>query len=204
MMTSDEVRLVDILQLHKGRGNAIKGRALAYEIFGICSDTSLPVAKMRYSGYERQLRLLVHDVIFDFGIPVIADVNGYYLVEKIEEVEAAANTLRKHGIAELVHAAMLKKVSPAELIGQLVLEFPEGEESDGLDGSDVSDGVPKLPSHLVAITSMLERYRQNPEKYAEEIRVLQEKYSPFFISRDAVSGLDQAMETLRQIREKVV
>jgi len=200
-MTSDEFRLMQALENHKGRKNAIKGRKLAYRLFGLVSDETQPAARERYRNYERKLRLLIHDLMFDFGIPIVGDYRGYYLVEEIDEVEAAAATLRKHGIAELVHAAMLKKIAPAELVGQLVFEF--GPHPSPLPEGEGTDASP-LPAHLTAITTILGEYQRDPEKYAEEIRRVQEKFSPMFIGREDVDGIDKAMETLRKIKQRIM
>ena len=117
-----QAKLLEILQRHRGRDNAVKGRYLARGMFG---DALLsPVRR------ERKLRALVKDAVSQ-GHPVVGDSRGYYLAGSQEEVEAVVSTLRKHGLAELTKAARLKRISLKQFVGQLALELDERSENHG-------------------------------------------------------------------------
>lgn len=184
-MTSYHCRLLLIMQPRIGRENAIKGRRLA---------------KMMKVG-ERTVRSLVNDLMKGWGIPIIGDTSaGYYLVGAIEEIEAVTATLKKHALHELWKAALIKKIAPADLIGQLTFEWPD---MIGVDMPGLEDGDETLPPHLVAITAMLGRYQESPEEYADEIRALQQQFSPLFVSREDVAELQQAEATIKKILSRI-
>lgn len=179
---SQQVQLFMILQEHKGRAKAIKCRR---------------VAKMM-DVHPRTVRALVNSLIFDFGIPIIGDHSkGYYLVETVEEIESTTTTLKRHALHELWKAARIKKIAPAELIGQLTFDWFEafGRDMPELDGDE------GLPPHLVAITAILGRYQEDPEKYADELCALREKYSPLFVSREKIEKLKEMQGVLAEVLE---
>lgn len=183
-LTLEKNILLSILQNHKGRAKAIKGRKLA-EIMNV---------------NERKLRKLIKSLRIDAGIPVIGDHSkGYYMVETIEELETTTTTLKKHALHELFIAGRMLKIAPAELVGQLTFNFLEtlGADMPDLDGDD------GLPAHLVAVTTILEEYQKDPDKYADEIRILREKYSPVFISKQDAADLKAAKETMDRVIAKI-
>ena len=204
-MTVNEAKVLEILSAHKGRASAIKGRDLVKEL-----DEALGAEDElgRYQAVltsgeqrtrEREVRKTVNHLIFDFGIPVLSDARGYYLVGSQEELEAATATLKSHALHELWKVSMLLKIAPADLIGQLTFDWLEGLGEDHVP----DNGEEGLPSHLVAITSILGRYKDDPEKYAEELKVLQEKYSPLFLSRADAAELEKAQSAIGGILAKI-
>ena len=113
-MTPDETRLLNILQTRKGRDNAITCRKLALLVFNRFGDT--PLARSKLSGWMRKTRAVVNKPIFDFGIPIIGDHRrGYYLVETLEEMEAATSTLTKHALQRLHRLQAMTDETSAEL-----------------------------------------------------------------------------------------
>src|SRR3972149_5659148 len=122
-MTGEDAALARIIIEHKGAQNAIHGAALIHEWrreMGVLPDQ--PTARPRT--WERALRKSVNRLIFDHGMPIIGDHSrGNYLVGWLPESETTRETLKKHALHELYKAARLKKLSPAELIGQLTFDF---------------------------------------------------------------------------------
>jgi len=204
-MTNEETYILGILQQRKGKDNAITCRRLAVGLFG--GSAEIP-SDSQVSSWMRRVRKLVNNLIFDFGIPIIGDHRrGYYLVETVQEMEVATSTLTKHALHELWKASRLKKVAPAELLGQLTFDFhaalPVGADAPLGEDGNVSGDSP-LPAHLAAVTSILAEYERDPEKYADEIQALRKKYSPMFLSREDAQRLKEAVGAAAGILEKIL
>jgi len=197
-MTTEEARLLELLSAHKGRENAIRGSKLARELRH--SMGGMLQHQQTNGSWQRKLRKLVNNLIFEFGIPIIGDHSrGYYMVESIDELDAVTNTLQKHALHELWKVSRLKKIAPAELLGQLTFEFDDGV---GADMPGIAEAE-RMPTHLATITALLEKYAGNPEQYAAEIRKLQKRFAPMFLSHEDVVKLKEAQGAIGGILERV-
>ncbi len=109
-MTEQQERVYSVLCQRSGKKNAIRIRYLAKMV-------DLP---------EREVRDIVTALILVFRIPVGSSYNvkkpGYYIISTIEEAEETYNTLKHHAIQILRRAAVVKRITYPELIGQLILE----------------------------------------------------------------------------------
>ena len=113
----EEQLIVAYLSLHRGRAAAIPMAQLA-----AMADLS-----------TRALQQVVAHLIAEHAIPIgsaTGDVHGYYLVEDAADVEAACAQLRHRIIHLARRMATLKRISLADVFGQLGLpwekELPHG------------------------------------------------------------------------------
>lgn len=111
-LTNDERDIISLL--HKGRENAIGVKALA-------NTTRLQ---------EVEVRAIIRHLIMEHGFLIASAVSapaGFYIAETIEEISQATKSLRHRGIAILMRAAKLQKISLEELFHQSRIEFGEVE-----------------------------------------------------------------------------
>jgi len=104
-----EARVLHALSTHRGRANAIRVDDLAREV--------------GRSG--RDLQEIVHRLRVDHGKPIASAASkpaGYYIPESLEEVEAFVAEQRAKALGTLAAIAAVKRVTLAELLGQLSLE----------------------------------------------------------------------------------
>ena len=106
-----ESRIVAILRgVHLGRERAVPHKRLA-----------------AYLGvHPRHLREIVERLRKAHGLPIMADYRaGYFWAESLEEVEAALEPMKRHGVSILATRAALLRTARRLFSGQLSLRLGE-------------------------------------------------------------------------------
>jgi hypothetical protein len=120
-MNSNEIAVLNILNQHRGKANAIPYHDLAGLV---CLG-------------QRALRRVVEGLIREHQVPVCTSYDrgdgGYYLPRTAREVREASHKLRKHGVAILCRASALEKISLAEMLGQLSLEIKKTKSGENYE-----------------------------------------------------------------------
>lgn len=118
-MTPEQAFVWWIISSHHGKEHAISIRHLK-----TAADTLRPSDIQSLS--ERKLRDIVNSLILNFHIPIgsaySGEHTGYYIIVTREEAEETYTVLRHHAISILKRAAAIRRLTFAELLGQLLLE----------------------------------------------------------------------------------
>ena len=133
--------------------------------------------------WKRRVRTLQNHMIwFHRDIPILSKAGiggGYWMAETDEEAEAFYYTFRKRGLTGLVKASRGKQSVIVEAFEQLAFDFED--MVDKVASRDVN--VPKLHSNNAGdnmapelVDAMLAKMTRNPEKFADSLRNLREKY----------------------------
>ena len=111
-MTAEQRAVWNVLREHRGRAAAIRIRTLVT----VCS---LP---------ERKVREIVTSLILVFHLRIGSVYSGshpgYFVIETGAEAEATYEVLRGHALSILRRAAVIRRLSFPDLVGQLMI----GEE----------------------------------------------------------------------------
>ena len=108
-MTSEQRSVWNVLKHHSGKASAIRIRDLVRQC-------ALP---------ERKVRDIVTSLILVFHIRIGSTYSGrqpgYFVIESAEEAEATYEVLRGHALSILRRAAVIRRLSFPELLGQLII-----------------------------------------------------------------------------------
>lgn len=184
-LTDVEKACVNILQDRgQGRKTAISAEMLAHEIYGAGRDT-IEQAK-------RDVRRLINHLIINHNIPIICMAGiggGYWLPANKEEVEEFYTSFHKRAMTGLIKAARGKKAAFVDIMEQLTLWFDEPEGQKALEKVKLSLEADPVPVWVRLVTRYLARLQEDPEKYATEIRKIQQAYGDIFVPRETVRQL---------------
>ena len=134
-----KLKLANVLMDHVGANRAIGMGELYESVFGRPYENRI--------NDTRQLRHLITDLRFE-GKDVCSNGQGYYLASASSEMSDYADRTTRRALKSLAMLARQKKISAAELAGQLVL--PLQEEMHKLEYERAGDpGVtpgPRIPA----------------------------------------------------------
>lgn len=115
-------RVIEILQSHKGKDNAISANNLFIEA---TDETLWP---MKAANQTRVIRQLVRDIRKDKLLPVISGNEGYWVAESDEELEAFTVKLLKTAARQFGLARELSNVPVSRMVAQYKLNFTDEDE----------------------------------------------------------------------------
>lgn len=108
-MTAEQASVWNLLKDHKGKAGAVKSKTLA-------TASGLP---------ERRVREIVTSLILVFHIRIGSAYSGrhpgWFVIESSEEAEETYQVLRGHALSILKRAAVIRRLSFPELVGQLMI-----------------------------------------------------------------------------------
>jgi len=106
-LTFEEQRIWDVIQLYRGKDNAVTGRQIA-----------------EWTGLEYDfIRSVISHLVNDHGYLIASNAKGYYVPETAEEIFEATKSLRHRGISILVRAARLQRTSLEDIFHQAKMEM---------------------------------------------------------------------------------
>jgi hypothetical protein len=200
-LTVLEGQCIDVL--HR-RG---QGPDAAISAVDLTNRLGLDVAFKNEMTGTRAIRALVNHLITMHGIPIICQAGsggGYYLTGGVEDTERFYRAFLSRGKTGLVKAARGRKAAYADLTVQYAL-FDEEEQSDDLKKEKKPFLLPDdgPPVWVRVLTQLLDRAAMNPEKYAEQIRMLQHKYGDIFVPRHKVDELRGKAEEFQRLLKEI-
>jgi hypothetical protein len=212
----DDERLIlaDLVEHGYGEDDKPLGRAgmrssddLAAAVYPLLWESPSPnwsEERSRIEGCKRRVRKAINRLIIVHGISISCVAGfggGYYLPATKEDVEENHRRFHKRAMTGLVKAARGRTAAYADSMIQLTLGF-EDEARASLDLSPSAADGP--PAWVQVVTGLLQKVRGNPEKYAAEIRRIQDACGDIFVRRDKVarirhlsSELNRALEALQ-------
>jgi hypothetical protein len=152
---------------------------------------------------ERELRRVINRLIIKHGIPIMCEAGpggGYYLPAFDTEVEDNHARFRQRAMTGLMKATRSRRSAYADAVIQLTFGF------DGPEGDSVRErlGLPKRsdtspPAWVQVVTKLLDRVKGDPERYADQIRAIQDQYGDIFVPRYKVRELKEELGKVQKM-----
>lgn len=191
VLDNTEKRIVGILGNHLGRFNAIRMKKLA-EIVGI---------------QERSIRNVINHLKFYHKIPIMSwddcHQGGYYLPAEGSDTAVCIEMFLSRVWTSLRNVATLKKISMIEAGELVALELEKMSTSEDEAKKKFMTGLPKPPQGYSLITALIKHAQDNPDKYHQDIHVIQNLFGAKFIQRKKLTELAEIQQKLNSIVSEV-
>jgi hypothetical protein len=203
-LTRAESKFLSILWgIHEGRENKLSADALAqkyaFELHGVELDPeALPVKIMDH--WKREIRHMQNHILRDHNIPVLSKAGndgGYWIAESEEEASEFYETFRKRGLTGLVKASRGKQAAVVDMVSQISFEFEELVDKTGF--TSLIKPRARQPMPIEVVDAFLERMTGNPEKFADGLRKIGEKYGSILLPKDRVEAMKKQMKKLQEM-----
>lgn len=165
-----ETLLLGILDNHKGVDLAVPASRLA-ELVDLDS---------------RKLRGTINHLVIEHYILIGSAAGrggGYYLITTAQEAKAFYRAFRHRAMTALLRASRILKLAPLEGAVQLTL--------DSVMAGD------KIPGTGAALNKILEAYKKDPKRYAEEIAEL--KGHPLLMDSERMARINKKARELAEL-----
>lgn len=209
-LTSVESRFVGILwDGHIGRKNRLAADHFAVLFSGVSTNLSVREflnildreGRRELEHVKRDLRYLHNHILREHSnIPVLSKAGnggGYWIAENEEEAAEFYDTFRRRGLTGLVKASRGKQSATVDLVQQLAFEFDELVDQVGVTPMIRPRAGAPMPVEIV--DAFLERMTQNPEKFADGLRKIGNKYGSILLPKDAVEALQTKARELQDM-----
>jgi hypothetical protein len=197
MLTSIEGACVDVLG--KGRNNAVSAVILSEQIFDPFFD--------RIELAKRDVRRLVNHLIIEHDLPILSNAGktgGYWIAGSPEEVEGFHHAFYKRAMTGLLKASRGKKGAFVNMVDQATLFFDDPDKLGvSLGRLNLAKDKNKIPAFVQMVTRGLEKIKKDPQKYAAEIRKIQDRYGDVFMPKDKIIELKRATDKVHALLKDV-
>lgn len=187
-----------------GRAGAIPARELAEKLPMVVEGGGGKTSRKRSGdARERELRRVVNRLIIKHGIPIMCEAGpggGYYLPAFDTEVEDNHARFRQRAMTGLMKASRSRRSAYADAVIQLTLGFdgPEGDAARQRIGLPPRRGT-EPPAWVQVVTRLLDRVKGDPERYADQIRAIQDQYGDIFVPRYKVRELKEELGKVQKM-----
>lgn len=195
-LTPAESRFVGILWTdHQGLTNKISADDLAAEFCGIPEDER-DLHKMK-----REVRYMHNHLLTKHSqIPILSKAGndgGYWVAESEAEANEFYNSFRQRGLTGLVKASRGKQAAMVDMVEQISFEFDELVDRSGLQ----FPVTPRAgePLAIEVVDAFLERMSKDPEKFADGLRKIGQKYGSVLLPKDAVEAMRAKAAELQEM-----
>lgn len=194
-LTGTESICIRILQERgTGRIAAIPAADLAYNLF------------MTGELGTRGVRTLINHLIMTHAIPIMCEAGpggGYYLAGDPEETARFKETFRRRAMTGLVKAARGSKAAYVDLMYQYTLGFDDPKTQHVIEKLRLLPEENSAPAWVQLVTKLLDRFSEDPQRYALEIRRIQTTYGDIFVPREKVSMLKKKTEEFQKLLSEI-
>lgn len=173
-LTPEESKYYGVLWDHVGEENAVSAADLAE-----LSDLS-----------GREVRAMHNHMLFDHNLPVLSAAGpkgGYWIAENEGEARQFYDAFRRRGLTGLVKASRGKQSAMVDMVTQLSFEF-----EDLVDQTAATPMIRPLggrPLPVDVVDAFLEKMTGDPEKFADGLRKIREKYGAVLLPRERVRAM---------------
>lgn len=184
-----------------GRAGALSAAELARKVFGP------PMRPGDQDTMKRAVRRVVNSLIIRHKIPICCEPGfggGYYLPADDSEVEANHHRFHRRAMTGLMKATRAKSSAYADSLIQLSFGYdgPEGREIR--ERYELPEPNPEGPPLWVSVvTKFLDRLKNDPDRYARELRQLQDRYGELMVPRRRVRQLKSLAGALKNVVERL-
>lgn len=153
---------------------------------------------------KRRLRKVINSLVIRRGISISCQAGsggGYFLPATVVEVEHNHALFHKRAMTGLVKATRGRKSAYADAVIQLTMDFDrKGKEiADSLGLPRGEDSGP--PPWVSVVTGLLQQVKGDPNRYAAEIKRLQDEFGDIFVRRDKVRDIRKVAGELNKLLE---
>lgn len=207
-LTSLESRFLGILWTdHAGRDNKITSDLLAVQF--LTSRNPEGAHQYLMSGadqrlldqWKRDVRYMHNHLLqHHSNTPILSKAGaggGYWIAESEDEAAEFYDTFRKRGLTGLVKASRGRQAALVDMVQQLSFEFEELVDRTGFPGPVRPRA--EMPTPVEVVDSFLERMTMNPEKFADGLRKIGEKYGSVLLPRAQVAAMKAKAAELQQM-----
>ena len=187
-LTPEEEKFLGILWVdHVGEDNAISANMFAIQ-FHLGAEYAVDTKTLDI--WTRYIRDMHNHLLFEHdNIPIMSRAGiggGYWMAESEEEGAAFYRRFHKRAMTGLKKATRGKKAAVVEMVHQMAFEFEELEDKT----PDMRPrAVPSSTTPIEVVDSLLGRMMQNPERYAEGLLKIREKYGSVLMPKAHVAAL---------------
>jgi hypothetical protein len=158
---------------------------------------------------QRNTRYLVNHLIMTHQIPIMCQAGsggGYYLTGSTEETQRFYRAFHKRAMTGLVKASKGRKASFVDIMTNLALGYDDPDtmaQFDAVEHLRLTPDPDPLPAWVYVATNLLERLASDPQKYAEEIRRIQQNYGDIFVPRHKVAQIREMSAKLQEMLAEI-
>jgi len=201
---AEEVFTGILWEEHVGQENAISADNLALEFAARLEGRHMAWESGWHEFWKRDVRRMHnHLLTMHSHIPILSKAGGgggYWIAESEQEAEAFYDTFRKRGLTGLVKASRGKQAAMVDMVTQLSFEWEELVDRSGMTGP-IRPKVP-MPAPIEMVDAFLTRMTRNPEKFADGLRKIGEKFGGVLLPKEKVAALKiKAREFERLVAE---
>ena len=204
-MTKAETAMMETLAKHH-LNNKIPAEDLAVqwrERMGYLRP-SYSAYQRRIEIWKREVRSMVNHLVIDHDQPVLSKAGpdgGYWIAENQAEVEEFYETFRRRAMTGLTKAARGKQAVLADMVKQLTFEFDELKTARPALAAKVRPGMEPAP--VVMVSTFLDKMTKEPEKYANELKLLRDKFGKVLLPKAMFGEIQELSHKLSGLLEKV-
>jgi len=203
-LTDLERDCLDVFQATgEGAAAAISAQMLASQLMG---EQYGPGRYRHQDSVKRDLRQLINHLIMSHRIPIICQAGaagGYYLAGSATEVDRFYRTFHRRAMTGLLKASRGKKAAFVQIVAQLSLGFDDAASLAVIEGLQLTPDEDPVPAWVQVATKLLDRISADPERYAAEIRRLQQAYGDIFVPREKVARLKAKTAEFQQLLSEI-
>lgn len=176
---------------HVGKDNAIAGREFC-KLW--CARMSIRFfEEAEVEEYMRDLRTVQNHLLIDHNVPVYSAAGkggGYWIGESREEGDEFYGSFRKRGLTGMVKASRGKRSAMVDMVEQLAFQFDELVDKAGLPAAENKSLAP-----IEIVDVFLRKMTSDPEKFAQGLKKLGEKYGSVLVPRERFDAIISAVRT---------
>jgi hypothetical protein len=205
-MTKAETAMMGALMQHHDKDNKIPAEDLAVqwrERIGYLRP-SYNEYQRRIEIWKREVRSMVNHLVIDHDQPILSKAGpdgGYWIAKNQAEVDEFYETFRRRAMTGLTKAARGKQAVLADMVKQLTFEFEDLKTPRPALAAKVRPGMEPAP--VVMVSSFLDKMTKEPEKYANELKLLRDKFGKVLLPKEMFGEIQDLSQRLSGLLDKV-
>lgn len=193
-LTYAEHAFLDVIWIdHVGKDNRISAEAFARK-YAINMDVYV-FTKKTLEGWKRKVRAMQNHLLFNHDLPVLSragNYGGYWIAETSEEGKVFYGSFRKRAMTGMVKASCGKKSAMVDMVTQLSFQFEDLVDKVGPDLARRPGMRGDTPVEIV--DAFFRKMTEDPERYADGLRRIGEKYGSVLMPRRRFDQMIAAMK----------
>jgi len=160
----------------------------------------------RIEMWKREVRSMINHLVIDHDQPILSkagSAGGYWIAESQAEVDEFYETFRRRAMTGLTKAARGKQAVLADMVKQLTFEFDELKTARPAIAAISIKPIAHEPAPVVMVSTFLDQMTREPEKYANELRLLRDKFGKVLLPREMFGEIQALSHKLSGLLEKV-
>jgi len=205
--TEAEASMMEILADHIGKDQKIPASDLALQYHEALLDKRVLHGEYQQGigCWKRDIRHMVNHLVIDHDQPIMSKAGnggGYWIAESQAEVDEFYETFRRRAMTGLTKAARGKQAVLADMVKQLTFEFDELKAARPALTTHIKPLVPE-PAPVVMVSTFLDKMTKEPEKYANELRLLRDKFGKVLMPKEMFGEIQELSRKLAGMLERV-